>query len=44
MLSAPPLRKTEPRNPTLTTLIKLLNAPDYDTQVASGQCPKGSTG
>lgn len=39
-LSGPPPRKTEPRNPTLTTLIKLLNAPDYDTQVATGQCPK----
>jgi phospholipid/cholesterol/gamma-HCH transport system substrate-binding protein len=43
-LSAPPLRKTEPRNPTLATLIKLLNAPDYDTQVATGQCPKPATG
>jgi phospholipid/cholesterol/gamma-HCH transport system substrate-binding protein len=40
VLSGPPPRKTEPRNPTLTTLIKLLDAPDYDTQVASGQCPK----
>jgi phospholipid/cholesterol/gamma-HCH transport system substrate-binding protein len=44
VLSGPPPRKTEPRNPTLTTLIKLLNAPDYDTQVASGQCPKAATG
>jgi phospholipid/cholesterol/gamma-HCH transport system substrate-binding protein len=44
VLSGPPPRKTEPRNPTLTTLIKLLNAPDYDTQVATGQCPKEATG
>jgi phospholipid/cholesterol/gamma-HCH transport system substrate-binding protein len=44
VLSGPPPRGTEPRNPTLTTLIKLLNAPDYDTQVATGQCPKAATG
>jgi phospholipid/cholesterol/gamma-HCH transport system substrate-binding protein len=44
VLSGPPPRGTEPRNPTLTTLIKLLNAPDYDTQVATGQCPKEATG
>jgi phospholipid/cholesterol/gamma-HCH transport system substrate-binding protein len=43
-LSGPPRGKTEPRNPTLTTLIKLLDAPDYDTQVATGQCPKEATG
>jgi phospholipid/cholesterol/gamma-HCH transport system substrate-binding protein len=43
LLSGPPKGKTEPRNPTLTTLIKLLNAPDYDTQVATGKCPKEAT-
>ena len=43
LLSGPPKGKTEPRNPTLTTLIKLLNAPDYDTQVATGRCPKEAT-
>jgi phospholipid/cholesterol/gamma-HCH transport system substrate-binding protein len=42
VLSGPAPRKTEPRNPTLATLIKLLNAPDYDTQVADGQCPKAA--
>jgi phospholipid/cholesterol/gamma-HCH transport system substrate-binding protein len=44
VLSGPPKGKTEPRNPTLTTLIKLLNAPDYNSLVASGQCPKEATG
>ena len=39
-----PKGKTEPRNATLTTLMKLINAPDYDTQVATGQCPKEATG
>jgi phospholipid/cholesterol/gamma-HCH transport system substrate-binding protein len=43
-LSAPPPRKTEPRNPTLASLIQLLNAPDYDSLVASGECPKQATG
>jgi phospholipid/cholesterol/gamma-HCH transport system substrate-binding protein len=43
-LAGPPKGKTEPRNPTLTTLMKLINAPDYDTQVATGQCPKEPTG
>jgi phospholipid/cholesterol/gamma-HCH transport system substrate-binding protein len=43
-LAAPPPRKTEPRNPTLSTLIKLLNAPDYDQYVASGLCrPDGTS-
>ena len=41
VLSGPPQRKTEPRNPTLATLIKLLNAPDRP-QVATGQCPKAT--
>jgi hypothetical protein len=44
VLSGPPKGKTEPRNPTLTTLIKLLNAPDHNSLVASGQCPKEATG
>jgi phospholipid/cholesterol/gamma-HCH transport system substrate-binding protein len=44
VLSGPPKGKTEPRNPTLTTLIKLLNAPDHGSLVASGQCPKEATG
>ena len=44
VLSGPPKGKTEPRNPTLTTLIKLLNAPDHNSLVTSGQCPKEATG
>ncbi len=44
VLSGPPPRGTVPRNPTLTTLIKLLNAPDYNSLVATGQCPKEATG
>jgi hypothetical protein len=43
-LSGPPPRKTEPRNPTLATLINLLNAPDVDQLETSGQCPKEATG
>jgi phospholipid/cholesterol/gamma-HCH transport system substrate-binding protein len=42
-LSGPPPRKTEPRNPTLSTLIKLLNAPDFDQYVASGKCNANGT-
>jgi phospholipid/cholesterol/gamma-HCH transport system substrate-binding protein len=43
LLSGPPPRKTEPRNPTLSTLIKLLNAPDFDQYVASGKCTADGT-
>jgi phospholipid/cholesterol/gamma-HCH transport system substrate-binding protein len=42
-LSGPPPGHTEPRNPTLSTLIKLLNAPDHQALIDSGQCPKPET-
>ncbi|MFL5844495.1 MAG: MlaD family protein [Solirubrobacteraceae bacterium] len=39
----PPRGKTELRNPTLGTLISLLNPPDKDQLVAQGKCPAPET-
>jgi phospholipid/cholesterol/gamma-HCH transport system substrate-binding protein len=42
-LSGPPPGHSEPRNPTLATLIGLLNAPNHQTLIDQGQCPKAET-
>jgi phospholipid/cholesterol/gamma-HCH transport system substrate-binding protein len=42
LTKAPP-GKTEPRNPTLSTLIQLLNAPDHQALIDQGKCPKPET-
>jgi phospholipid/cholesterol/gamma-HCH transport system substrate-binding protein len=42
-LTLPPPGKTEPRNPTLSTLIQLLGAPDHQALISEGKCPKPET-
>jgi phospholipid/cholesterol/gamma-HCH transport system substrate-binding protein len=42
-LSGPPPGHTDPRNPTLATLIQLLNAPDHQSLIDQGTCPKPQT-
>lgn len=38
-----PRGKTEPRNPTLATLVQLLSPPDRDALTADGRCPAPET-
>jgi phospholipid/cholesterol/gamma-HCH transport system substrate-binding protein len=42
-LLKPPPHHTDPRNPTLSTLIQLLNAPDHQALIDAGKCPKAET-